>query len=497
MLFSLLTSIVAKRKAFATKTFIYILLLVFIGGSGVFAAPLVSAPLLVGSGDFDLTDGPRTEADFRFPYGMAYSETDNALIIADMQNHSIRKLDLRTMQVTTIAGKTSGVDRFGFPGGGYVDGAVADAMFRRPRAVAVAANGAILVADTGNHAVRQIFNGQVSTVAGNGTAGFINATGVDARFRNPSGIAIAADGMIYVSDMLNNAIRKIDGDGKVTTFAGGPDKNDFNEPAGLAFDSAGVLYVADGGHHMIKKIAANGTISGLAGIFSEKDPVSGYWLGGFADGHASVARFNFPKGVAVDTAGVVYVADSFNHVIRRIDGNANVTTIAGSGAAGEGLRAGSVALFDGPMGIVYAKETLFISDHWNNRIVIIPAIAEYTRALTVAQVAQAPAADGVIPVIIDGVRVTFPDVQPFIREDRVRVPVRSTAETWGATVVWDETSRSFTVSKNGQTVSFFENKNEFFTYEGRAMVQLRTMMEKLNMDVEWLNAQRTVVITSK
>lgn len=468
-----------------SRIFSALLLMIFLAGilipQGFAQNPVVFVPKVVGSGEFSFADGGADDASFAFPYGLAYSEKDDALIIADMQNHRIRSLNLKTFQVKTIAGKDSGVDRFGFPAGGYIDGDVNEALFNRPRGVAVAGNGAILVADTGNHAIRQIFEGEVTTIAGGLNSGYKDDRSYDASFYFPSGLAIDGDGNIFVADTLNNLIRKIDLAAYVTTFAGQKDNTALlNEPVGLAFGKDGNLYVADGGNHSIKKISPDGKIEKVAGKVSVKDAESGYWSGGYLNSAGSESYFNFPKGIAVNEDGIIYVADSYNHLIRGIDLNARVFTAAGSGVAGKNIGGAGRVDFDGPVAVAWAKDTLFVADHWNNRIIMIPDTGVYLAPIETHE-------KGSIPVFLNGRETIFPDVQPFIIDGRVRVPVRAIAEAWGGEVSWNEEARAFTVLSNGQVVEFTEAAGDFFTHQGRSMIQLRTLGEKLGLKVEWLN----------
>ena len=468
-----------------SRIFSALLLMIFLAGilipQGFAQNPVVFVPKVVGNGEFAFADGGADDASIAFPYGLAYSEKDGALIIADMQNHRIRSLDLKTFQVTTIAGKDSGVDRFGFPAGGYIDGDVSEALFNRPRGLAVAQNGAILVADTGNHAIRQIFEGEVTTIAGGLNSGYKDDRSYDASFYFPSGVAIDGNGNIFVADTLNNVIRKIDPAAYVTTFAGKKDNTALlNEPVGLAFGKDGSLYVADGGNHSIKKISADGKIENVAGKVSVKDAESGYWAGGYLDAAGTQSYFNFPKGIAVNEDGIIYVADSYNHLIRGIDLNAGVFTAAGSGVAGKTIGGAGRVEFDGPVALAWAKDTLFVADHWNNRIIMIPDTGVYLAPIETHE-------KGSIPLFLNGRETIFPDVQPFIIDGRVRVPVRAIAEAWGAEVIWNEEARTFTVLQNGKIVEFTEAAGDFFTHQGRSMIQLRTLGEKLGLKVEWLD----------
>ena len=155
-------------------------------------------------------------------------------------------------------------------------------------------------------------------------------TGSDARFNAPTGLAVNAAGTIYVTDSWNSTVRAITPAGVVTTFAGDPGGHGgadgtgnaarFNVPQGAAIDGAGNLYIADTFNHTIRVITPGGVVTTLAGLAGNFGPT---------DGTGSAARFNSPRGVAVDNAGVVYVADTNNHTIRKITAGGVVTTLAG------------------------------------------------------------------------------------------------------------------------------------------------------------------------
>ena len=187
---------------------------------------------------------------------------------------------------------------------GSDDGVADAARFYLPRGVAVDNAGNVYVADTSNHAIRKI-TGVVSTLAGLvGNPGGADGTGSAARFNQPRGVAVDNSGNVYVADIANNTIRKITPAGAVSTLAGlagNPGSADgtgsvarFNNPAGVALDNAGNVYVADTGNHTIRKITSGGVVSTLAGLAGNP---------GSADGTGSAARFIFPVGLAVDSAG--------------------------------------------------------------------------------------------------------------------------------------------------------------------------------------------------
>jgi len=210
----------------------------------------------------------------------------------------------------------------------------------------------------------------VRTLAGDGAPGFRDAASpLQATFADPFGVVVAADGTIYISDSGdNNRIRKITPDGSVETFAGdgreayadGPGlQAAFNTPSGLAIDAEENIYVADTGNNRIRKITPQGVVSTIAG-----DGTAGY-----KDGPASQAQFDGPIGVAVDNAGRVYVADSYNDRVRLISPNGQVTTVAGAKGPGYADGQSATALFDTPCGVaVSADGSLLIADTGNHRL---------------------------------------------------------------------------------------------------------------------------------
>jgi DNA-binding beta-propeller fold protein YncE len=268
----------------------------------------------------------------------------------------------KTVLVSTLAGGE----------GGFADGIGSDARFLGPSGIAIDAAGNLYVADMGNNRIRKITPaGEVSTLAG-GEEGFAGGIGGDAKFDWPFGIfdwpfGIASDaaGNLYVADTENHRIRKITPAGEVSTFAGGEygladgvgGAAMFKRPFGIASDAAGNLYVADTENHRIRKITPAGEVSTLAG--SEE---------GFADGFGSDAKFDWPSGIASDAAGNLYVADTENHRIRKITPAGEVSTLAGS-EEGFADGVGSDARFYHPSGIaIDAAGNLYVADPWNHRI---------------------------------------------------------------------------------------------------------------------------------
>jgi uncharacterized protein (TIGR03437 family) len=256
-----------------------------------------------------------------------------------------------------------------FAGGnpGFADGAAASALFSNPLAVAWG-GGKLYVADTSNQRVRVVSGGQVSTFAGNGTAGYSGdaAAATSAEIDNPVGVAVDAQGNVYISDTSNSVVRKVSPAGTITTFAGSVDSQGaysgdggpanvagLNQPEGLALDSSGNLYIADTGNNVIRKV----TVS--TGIITT---AIGYG--------ATAGKLNHPEAVAVDSAGHIYVCDTNNRTIWVISGG-GLKTVAGIGSIGFSGDGGpaTLAQLNDPAGLaVDAAGNLYISDTNNDRI---------------------------------------------------------------------------------------------------------------------------------
>jgi sugar lactone lactonase YvrE len=267
------------------------------------------------------TDGTGTMARFSQPYGMAGDAQGN-LFVADVTYSLIRKIAPGGV-VTTFAGQ-AGVQ-------GSNDGNGTSVQFNSPSGVAVDAAGNVYVADSGNSTIRVLTPaGDSQVFAGStGVSGSMDGPGAQALFYGLQQITIDASGNLYVTDALNCNIRKITPAAVVSTLAGPTSAGQcgnvdgvgnaarFNSPNGIGVDSSGNVYVADQNNSTIRKISPAGLVSTFAGS-----------VRGYADGNGTSASFNSPTGIAVDSAGNVYVGDS-NFTIRKIDPAANVTTIVG------------------------------------------------------------------------------------------------------------------------------------------------------------------------
>lgn len=339
----------------------------FVALCGLLAATAQAQTLQISTvagtaGDAGSSNGTGASARFSQPYGAAVDSTGN-VYVADAGNNEIR-LITPAGAVSVYAGSTVA---------GSADGAASAAGFFAPRGVAVDAAGNLYVADTSNSTIRKVTpSGTVSTLAGSpGTFAYADGTGPAAMLNAPLGVAVDTAGNVYVADTNNFVIRKITAAGVVTTVAGAAGAQGyldgpaaaarFNYPSGVAVDGAGNLYVADSFNQVIRKITPAGTVSTLAGAVNA--PLS-------LDGTGTNAAFLRPTGVAVDSAGNLYVADTAGDTIRLVTPSGVVTTPAGApGAPGYEDAAGTAARFYNPTGVaVDAKGDVYVADSSNDLI---------------------------------------------------------------------------------------------------------------------------------
>jgi sugar lactone lactonase YvrE len=333
----------------------------------------VVSTLAGSAGSSGSTDGSGSAARFNYPFGVAVDGSGN-VYVADSSNHTIRKVSSAGV-VTTLAGTAlSGVSN-------SADGAGSAAGFYRPDGVAVDSNGNVYVADYGNHTIRKVTPaGVVTTLAGKaGSSGSTDGTGSAARFSYPTGVAVDNTGNVYVADYGNNTIRKVTSSGVVTTLAGRAGyvgSSDgigisalFRSPIHVALDSTGNVYVTDMGNHTIRKVTSSGVVTTLAGA-----PGSS----GSADGTGSAARFSSPSGVAVDGLGNVYVTSYFT--IRKVTSAGVVTTLAGNyGSSGSNDGPALNARFSSLVGLgVDSIGNVYVADSGNHTIRKINPSGEVT-----------------------------------------------------------------------------------------------------------------------
>jgi hypothetical protein len=307
-------------------------------------------------------DGTSTAARFNHPAGITTGTSGN-FYLADEDNHTIRSIT-PAGAVITLAGMAGTF--------GTNNGTGNEARFRSPNGAAVDEGGNVYVADSGNHTIRKITPaGVVTTLAGSaGKAGTNDGTGAAARFNNPTRVAVDGVGNVYVSDSINHAIRIVTPAGAVTTLAGlagTSGTNDgtgrtarFNLPIGVAVDGGGNVFVADTYNHTIRKITPAGAVTTVAGL-------GGY--SGSADGNSNIARFNYPGAVAINSSNELFVVDYSGCTVRKITPSGIVTTLGGkSGTPGNIDGTGSEARFYQPFGVAVSGSEVVVADYANNVI---------------------------------------------------------------------------------------------------------------------------------
>ena len=325
-----------------------------------------SSTLAGTAGQTGTTNATGPAARFQTPRGLTSDGSGN-IFVADSGNALIRRVTPSGV-VTTLAGR--------LPAPGSTNGTGRNARFSSPSGIAVANDGTIYVSDSSNHTIRRITQaGVVTTLAGTaGSMEWTNGTGSAARFSNPKGVTLAPDGSLYVADTLSATIRRVTTDGVVTTIAGTAwnyGSTDgisarFNGLSGIASDAGGALYVADLSNSTVRKLTLSGANWTTSTLAGSATQI------GATNGTGSAARFRFPNGIASDATGRLYVADTNNHTIRRITATGVVSNIAGSGSptsSGSVDGAGGVARFFNPNGVaVDAGGSIYVADTSNNTI---------------------------------------------------------------------------------------------------------------------------------
>ncbi len=296
-------------------------------------------------------NGTGGDARFNAPRGVAVDGAGNAYV-ADYYNSTIRKVTPEGV-VTTLAGLAGSA--------GSADGTGSAARFDRPYGIAVDSTGNVYVTCL-DGTIRKITPAGVVTTRAGSAAGFIS----------PSGVTVDGPGNLFVTDSYYNTIRKITPAGAITTLAGKSGTAGFLDatgtaaiffkPSGVAVDGTGNLYVTDYQYGLIRKVTVAGVVTTIAGTAGS----------GNVDGTGAEARFNHPFGIAIDGTGNLYVADQDNNTIRRLSPSGSnwlVTTMAGNGSAGSADGAGSAARFNQPQGVaVSSAGALFVADTQNHRI---------------------------------------------------------------------------------------------------------------------------------
>jgi trimeric autotransporter adhesin len=334
-------------------------------------AGIISTVAGNGNQGYSGDGGPAAAAQLFFPTGLAVNSAGN-LYIADSRNNRIRKIT-PAGTISTVAGNGNR----GYSGDG--ESATA-AKLNHPSGVAVDSAGNLYIADSGNNRIRKVTAGIITTVAGNGTYGYGGDGGqaTAATLHEPFGIAIDSAGRIYFSDRWSHRIRKVTPDGVITAVAGNGKELRMGEggfsgdgapateaqlsgPSGVSVDSAGCLYIADMRNKRIRKVTPAGIISTAAGN-------GGFGLSGDG-GPATLAQLYEPQGMAIDSAGNLYIADRRNMRVRKVTPAGIISTVAGGRTGlGDGGLATSAPLFL-PSGVaIDSAGNLFIADTYNHRV---------------------------------------------------------------------------------------------------------------------------------
>jgi len=340
---------------------------------------------IAGNGTSGYKDAIGLSSQFNFPTGLAMDHDGN-IIVCDSKNSKIRKIDIRkNYEVTTIAGSDPG----------YKEGPGKTAQFNDPDSIAADKHGNIYVCDGENKRIRKIDkNYFVSTIAGNGEDDYVD--GKTSSFKEPCWVAADDVGNVFVSD--TNRIRQISNDGSVKTIAGtiaegyndGPrSTSQFFRPTGIVVDKNNI-FICDSFNNRIRKIDDKENVTTIAGNGTH----------GFKDGHSTSSIFCGPYGITTGPNGNIIVADTLNHRIRLIDMNGVVTTIAGDGTDGYNDGQAKAAKFNSPMGIATdAHGNIFVADVYNHRIrkvIIVPRHVQQTKVPTLSELVTKLVQDKII-----------------------------------------------------------------------------------------------------
>lgn len=387
---------------------------------------------------------------------------DGSVLVADSRNHLIRKV--MNGQVSTYAGFVLDKDASGAPGGGWHDGAKQTALFNGPSGMDTDTKGNVYIADAENNLIRKISkDGAVSTIAGDGILGNKDGAGTGARFYQPQDVAVAADGTLYVADTLNHLIRRITPDGQVTTL---------NAPSDRVVEvTAGYAVLA----------------------------------GDYADGKLSASKFNEPTSLAIDKKGNLYVSDTGNHVIRYIDLTEGTVTTAAGLSKGETPKYAKEALyaeggyadgsslearFHSPRGIAITEEQgLVIADSLNHTI----------RYLVDGQVST-----------IAGVPSQFGQVDGINGHNLLHSPTDVAVLPNGGLLIADSYNNTIrelefyelpsNLPQNNQVKVVLEDQLISFDAQpeivkGRTMVPVRALSEKLGYEIGFDDNERTIELS--
>jgi sugar lactone lactonase YvrE len=454
-----------------------------------------------GTAGYSGDAGLATSAEINFPFGLAVDSSRNIYIV-DSDNSRIRKVTASTGDITTIAGTGTA----GYSGDG---GAATSAKLYYPSGVAVDSSGNIYIADTSNSRIRKVTasTGVISTIAGTGTAGYSGDGGAatSAKLNYPIGVALDISGNIYIADTNNGRIREVSAStGDITTVAGdgGADYGGdgglatlatLYYPQGVAFDISGNMYIADTNNYCIRKVTASTSIiTTIAG----KCMYAGY---NGDNGIATSAELYFPRSVALDSLGNIYIADEFNDRIRVVTAlTGDISTLAGTGTAGysgDGGAATSADLYE-PWGVALdSSGNIYVADTANSRIRVVGTQLSTSivyPAYQVTSVIYAPpgnkSQDGYTNTTTHGTTTTIGNSI----SDTTTLTFTEGFSVFGVGV---SASESFGVSASASNSSAFQET--YTNATGVANASQSTNPDAINHDQDlfliWLNPQVTVM----
>lgn len=431
------------------------------------------------------------------PYGLATDYLGN-VYVADTYNNMIKVVTANGLEL--MAGGFDGKNTMGFPKGGLLDGNALEARFNKPRDIFITTTGVIYVADTGNNVIRKIEAGVVSTISGTGIAGFTDGVANVAQFNLPSALAMNSEGQLFIADTLNSCIRVISKEGTVETLSFTPDQKTLksgklNEPSDLLFDDNGILYILDSGNQSIKRVQ-DGIISLVAGNVSDLNTETGYVKTGLVNGTANEAQFNFPKGFDLDDKGNLFVADSWNHVIRVVRTDGVVKTYSGAPFSGNVVGDIKEARYNTPTGLVINKGTLVISDMWNNEVKEMPI--DYNDI-------SFGYSDDALKALIDPTQTTTDWTfwenhkkvaleKPIIKEEGIcYLPFKATMAHFKYEISWDAVQRRVLFT-NGVMNGFIDESTGMKIFQNNSYLSTEDFEKIVRKSIESLEIYKTIIV---
>ena len=426
------------------------------------------------------------EVGLYVPYGISDTGAGTQLV-AD--TYSNRILEVKEDVVKVVAGKTA-------LNGGFKDGEALEAYFDQPIDIAQDSEKSIYVTDSENHVIRKIVGGKVWTLTGTGKPGYLDSQDyTKAQFNQPMGLTIDDDDNLYVADTLNHTIRKIAPDGVVTTVAG-TNKSGykdgtlsealFNEPTDVVITGDGVIYVVDSGNQAIRKIEKD-RVTTVAGGTTKVVEETGYKMGGYVDG--AKAQFNFPKSLVVLDNGEILVADTLNHAIRKIKTDGTVVTVLSTDSG-----------LDSPVGLVYSLNQVTVAQKWKGEVTTFTLEPEkivknsLTHEEWLNETPFLPKSEEV-QLWLEGKQIIPKDVNAQLIDSRVYLPVRAIGEAVGGTVTWEGKTQTATVTLGDKIITIQGTNENVKVVDGRVLIGLRYLAQNLGLSVDWVMDYYAVVIT--